>query len=269
MKYCTALLAGLLMAYGAHAQEIRYSYDALGRVSAVTMQTQNTSYMHDAADNRTQVVQGPNIITGTAAGEWVAGTYFTEQIYGLGGDDIVAGAYGSDTNDGGSGWDQAVYGWFSDYTFVLQPNGSIKATYVPTTDIETITNIEGAWSFTSGDHYPLNYLLTITNTVTGTSGIDVINGVGSGGVDRINALGGDDLIAGNGGHDVIDGGSGFDSVYLGGPIGSYLFRKVTMGTTPEAAVQAIYLPTNESELWISIEQVNISGVWYAINDLPY
>ncbi len=161
-------------------------------------------------------------------------TLLGSQLFGDAGDDILRSSLGSDTIDGGSGTDTAVFGGTrASYTVTLS-GGVTTVSNAEGTD--TVTNVERL-QFADGLYNPAGAPLTDgpingtsgADTLNGTSGADVINGLdgddtinGLAGNDAINGGNGDDVLTGGPGDDTIDGGAGTDTVVFSGSIGSYL-----------------------------------------------
>lgn len=85
---------------------------------------------------------------------FLAGTEGNDNLYGLAGDDELAGYEGDDLIDGGDGDDQAIfYGAISDYTFVLNMDGSVTATSLGE-GVDTLVSIEAVY-FVTGNTWSL------------------------------------------------------------------------------------------------------------------
>lgn len=79
--------------------------------------------------------------------DWLGGTPAGDRLYGLAGDDALFGGGGDDLILGGDGYDTALYdGASTDFTFTLNPDGSVTAT--DTSGLEgadTLVNIQAVY----------------------------------------------------------------------------------------------------------------------------
>ncbi len=207
-----------------------------------------TSY--GAGGDRLNGMDGNDTILAGAGDDVVTGGNQNDTIYGDEGNDILSGNAGDDTIYAGNGNDTVVYDsgadTFSDSggtDLISITNAAITASNVtllrPSSnagDLQILLNgnlaftLQGQFNFDQGfetlkfaNGSTMN-LSTVQYTSTGTSGSDLLYGIGYGGnpSDIINANGGDDYIygfqgddkiTGGVGNDVIDGGEGND-VYL-------------------------------------------------------
>ena len=78
---------------------------------------------------------------------WVEGTLFSDNIYGLEGDDTLVGREGDDFLYGGEGFDQANYfGSSTDFSFVQNADGSVTVTdLVGNEGVDILSGIEAIY----------------------------------------------------------------------------------------------------------------------------
>lgn len=158
---------------------------------------------------------GNDILSGGAGDDFVDGGDGADQLSGDDGDDGLYGGLGNDILNGGAGYDEAVYfdGMQSGYTIVRQFDGSVIITDADTSDgdegIDTLTDVESVYFESSGTIVQISDIV-----VNGTSGADTIQG--SSVDDTIDGKLGDDVLSGKAGADIIRGDAGNDLVrYLG------------------------------------------------------
>jgi len=133
--------------------------------------------------------------TGTGGDDVIPGTDGNDTQSGLGGNDILLGSPGADTLDGGGGNDTADY------------SGSPAGV---TVDLDTGVG-SGGWA--EGDK-----LISIENVI-GSSFNDVL--YGTAGSNVLIGGAGDDVLHGRGGDDVLNGGAGFDRIVFRGDFQTY------------------------------------------------
>ena len=141
---------------------------------------------------------------GTAASEFLYGSYLADQIDGAGGSDVLRGGGGDDILNGGDGVDQASFAdAVSGVTVDLRLTG--PQTVGGGLGSDTLISIEEIIGSAYGDH------------LAGDNGVNYISG-------------GD-------GDDVIDGGLGADG--LAGDGGNDLFRFTSVSLTPVAQIGTV------------------------------
>ena len=132
---------------------------------------------------------GPNVITGTSAGE---------SIYARAGNDVVNGAGGNDELDGGPGADVLNGG-----------DGSDAVLYDGSTGVSvTLDGVANDGAAGEGDNVGAD-----VEDIFGGDGADKL--IGSRSANTIDGAGGDDHITGGAGKDAIFGGSGDDVIDAG------------------------------------------------------
>lgn len=158
---------------------------------------------------------GNDILSGGAGDDFVDGGDGADQLSGDDGDDGLYGGLGNDILNGGAGYDEAVYfdGMQSGYTIVRQFDGSVIITDTDTSDgdegIDTLTDIESIYFESSGTTVQIADIV-----LNGTSGADTIQG--SSVDDTIDGKLGDDVLSGKAGADIIRGDAGNDLIrFLG------------------------------------------------------
>ena len=127
-----------------------------------------------------------NSINGTNAANTLAGWGGNDSIYALGGNDIVSGGAGDDILDGGDGVDTV--------TFKIGATGGVSVDLSITAKQNTGQGIDKITNF---------------ENLEGTQFDDTL--IGNNGVNKISALGGNDIIRGRGGDDDLTGGNGNDT----------------------------------------------------------
>ena len=148
-------------------------------------------------------------VTGTNGADSLLGNALGNDIYGLDGDDVLAGAGGNDTLDGGGGHDVAAFaGASTDYRASLDDGGIMVEDLAGGEGADWLVGIE-ALHF-AGDDVTL---LPGDLPALGTSGNDAL--AGSARPDSLFGQEGDDSLDGLGGDDMLDGGEGDDSYALG------------------------------------------------------
>jgi Ca2+-binding RTX toxin-like protein len=147
-------------------------------------------------------------IIGTNRGDVLTGASATNDIHGLGGNDLIDGGLGADTLDAGPGIDTATY---------------LSRTAAVAISLDDVAN-DGA----AGE---LDNVASDFENITGGSGSDTLVGndgsnglVGEAGDDVLMGLGTNDLIDGGFGTDTMLGGSGTDTVTYAGRIGAVTVR---------------------------------------------
>lgn len=179
-----------------------------------------------AATVEIDVALDPNWIRGTEGDDpWLPGTGADNLIEGFNGDDVMRGYAGNDTMDGGAGFDQANYnGSPADYIFTQNPDNSVTVLDTSTTDVDEGTDaligVEAIWFIQSKTFLLLDDILPIR----GTEGDDLWL-PGNSLANRIEGLGGDDVMRGYEGDDTLDGGAGFDKANYDGSPADYSFTQ--------------------------------------------
>ena len=144
-------------------------------------------------------------VTGTNASDpKLEGTSLADQIFGLGGNDILIGFDGDDLLEGGAGADE-LFGstGFDTASYKGSPSG---------------VAIELQYGFVSGGHAAGDHLYSIEGVIGSAYG-DVLDGSdqrdvlrGEGGADFLFGYDGNDLLDGGSGNDELDGGAGADEL---------------------------------------------------------
>jgi Ca2+-binding RTX toxin-like protein len=151
------------------------------------------------------------IVNGTNASDpELEGTNLADQIFGLGGDDILIGFGGDDTLEGGAGADQ-----------LFGSGGLDLASYKGSAAGVQISLYDDLTGYASGGDATGDRIASIEGAIGSAYG-DVFYGNGQrnvfrgeGGNDTLVGLGGNDRLEGGGGNDVLNGGAGNDEL-LGG-----------------------------------------------------
>jgi Ca2+-binding RTX toxin-like protein len=144
-------------------------------------------------------------LSGSAAGDILAGDNLGNGLFGLGGNDLLIGNGGDDALTGGLGADILSGG---DGVDTASYEGAAAGVYA-----NLLTSSENNGD-AAGDSY-----LSIEN-LSGSATADVLAGDNLG--NGLFGLGGNDSLVGNGGSDILDGGTGADA--LAGGTGNDLFR---------------------------------------------
>ncbi len=139
---------------------------------------------------------------GTSGADFLKGSIYNDQLYGLAGDDTLQGSLGADLLDGGPGNDTVDY---SD-SVENDINNQISGVDV---DLTRSSQLDG--------HAEGDILVSIEN-ITGSNYDDHL--VGDQGVNVIKGSYGHDIIDGGGGADQLYGGAGDDAITLTGDGGS-------------------------------------------------
>lgn len=151
----------------------------------------------------------------TVPGHAVQPTYpLGSELHGDAGNDILRSSVGSDTLDGGSGADTAVFtGMRSAYTISLSGGVTTVSNGEASDTVTNVERLQFADMVTDAAGIPEAPPIAGTenaDTLNGTDGDDIINGLG--GADRINGAAGNDQINGGLGNDILFGGLGSDIV---------------------------------------------------------
>ena len=232
------------------------------------------------------------LFNGTSAANHIVGTTAADTIRGYGGNDILEGRGGNDRIYGGAGNDTLIGGTGNDtmsggtgndvFQFaagdaqdvvtdlrlgdvikisgyalaqsLIQVGTSVVLTLSSSDKItilnSSVASVQASLQFGAGSGSGG----TSGNTITGTSGWDVLNGTA-----------GDDIIKGLGGYDVINGGSGNDLIY-GGMSGDNLYGgpgadKFIYTSAPEAPPYGLmYYESDTISDWQSIDKIDLSAV---------
>jgi Ca2+-binding RTX toxin-like protein len=205
--------------------------------------------------------------TGTTANNTLNGWAFRDNMYGLGGDDILISGQGDDVLVGGDGAD-TLYGSIgrdryiyasTDGSDIIEDSGTVLAE----TDTLEFTDINSGALVLTREGNDIKVTLTTTATITiksmfyGTYGIERFefadgttwyrtdifeatryNGttgddslVGTAFLDNIYGLDGNDSISGGAGNDTLVGGKGTDALDGGDGSDRYVWTKFDTGTT--------------------------------------
>jgi Ca2+-binding RTX toxin-like protein len=148
---------------------------------------------------------GNNALTGTAAGDYLMGLEGNDTMLGGDGDDMFSlvmgteGSYGSDSIDGGAGFDWLFFGFgLGMPTVPLNINlGTGEVSGLHPGDSATALNIEGVIASSLND-----------SIVGGTTGNELDGGPGN---DTLRGEGGNDTLFGYSGNDSLVGGTGRDT----------------------------------------------------------
>jgi Ca2+-binding RTX toxin-like protein len=161
-----------------------------------------------------------NLTTGVATGEGNDTLTSIENVTTGAGNDSITGSSGNNTIDGGAGSDVVVFtGALSDYTIVLNADGSYTVTdnrVSPNDGVDTLFNIEQV-QFTD-DTYNLTALTGGNDTSAGTAGNDLIF-----------AGAGDDTLTSSAGNDSYNGGTGIDTLIFTSQVSVNLATGVAVG----------------------------------------
>ena len=148
---------------------------------------------------------GDNVLTGTFFGDELQGLGGNDTLSGLGGADVFDGGAGDDTLDGGAGSDTASYASADAAVAVSLAIAGAQATGAA--GIDTLLAMENL----TGSGFD--------DVLTGDAGDNVLSGLaghdhlfGGDGSDTLHGGDGDDILIGGAGADVLDGGEGFDLV---------------------------------------------------------
>jgi Ca2+-binding RTX toxin-like protein len=172
------------------AAGVAYGFVTVARLAGVNVEAFTDDNFAPAIPPTGESVPGKNV-TGTSAGQKMAGGFFTDTLSGLGGDDSIKGGGDSDQIDGGEGNDE-LEGQSGNDT-ILGGNGS-----------DVIFGGAGDDSIDGGAD---------SDTIQGDAGNDVIAGGAGGG--RFLGNEGDDTLTGGDNIDTLWGGAGADSMMAG------------------------------------------------------
>jgi Ca2+-binding RTX toxin-like protein len=174
-----------------------------------------------------------------------------DNLYGGAGEDLLYGEAGDDVIDGGVGDDEVGYaGKRVNFTFSRNVDGSVTA--VDATGVEgtdRLINVE--YLYFAGD--AAGAVMTDVVVGYGTAGADTINGAG--GKDNIYGLGGDDTLQGYQGNDLIDGGAGTDTAVFSLNRANYTYLRNTDGSIKVTATSG----TDGVDTLIGVESVLFKG----------
>lgn len=169
------------------------------------------------------------------------------KLFGLGGNDRLAGGVGKDSLDGGTGIDTLIGGLGSDTYTVDSLSDVVSEAIVfpgPNSDVDTLvyglttvgtvslggtvsglaasktySGIENLTLGSSTGTFAHNGIGNdAANTIVGNSGANKLHGLN--GNDTLQGGAGNDLLSGAAGNDVLSGGSGNDTIVLGSRTGS-------------------------------------------------
>jgi hypothetical protein len=169
--------------------------------------------LFSTATLRIHVSDSVPLSVGTTGGDTMAAAVEGSHIAGLQGDDIIYGAAGNDTVDGGPGLDY--------FSFLSSPNGI-------TVNL-TVTSPQNTG-------YGLDSLINIEN-IEGSDYADGI--VGNAGDNVLVGRDGNDSIDGGDGNDGIEGGAGNDTLVGGAGIDTVSYANATSGVQIDLATTAV------------------------------
>ena len=209
-------------------------------------------------------------ITGTDASDpELEGSLLADQIFGLGGDDILIGFEGDDELEGGKGADDLFGSSGFDYASY---RGSAQAVYVSLGAFDAgggdatgdrLYGIEGVIGSANGDSLLGD---DQRNIIRGESGSDALLGFGGddtvhggAGNDWFEGGGGTDDLRGDAGNDVLDGGAGNDVLRGGAGIDTASFYGVGV-SADLASGTAVGGALIDTDRLLGIE--NLSGTGY-------
>lgn len=215
----------------------------------------------------------PNVILGTAAGDWLMGTELDDDFDGGAGNDVMYGAAGIDyfyIEGHNQGADRIIGGADFDVIYASDGDDTITLLDMPSTD--SIEEIDGGLGM---------------NIITGTLGnnildfsrtrlVDIHHIDGRAGNDDIRGSQGDDIIVGGLGNDTLRGLGGNDFYLFGRRQGRDLIANHTPGSAEtdalwiyDVAHDDLWLSRNGYDLLIDVvgttDQVKISN-WYFTPD---
>ncbi len=161
------------------------------------------------------------------ADDWIEGTLGADQIFGLGGDDVITARNGNDTINGGLDTD-IIYAGSGDDLILLSPGedqifggsgiDTVTLSDLVVTEAVTIDFLRNEIVLPGGE---IQFVTDVERAIASPFddtliGDDVGNGLfGGTGDDLIRARGGNDFVQGNEGNDQIFGAGGNDQLYLG------------------------------------------------------
>lgn len=174
-----------------------------------------------------------------------------DNLYGGAGEDLLYGEAGDDVIDGGAGDDEVGYaGMQANFTFSRNADGSVTA--IDATGVEgTDRLIDVEYLYFAGD--PSGGVMSDLVVGYGTAAADTINGAGD--KDNIYGLGGDDTLQGFQGDDLIDGGDGFDTAVLSLDRASYTYLRNADGSIKVTATSG----SEGGDTLVNVESVLFAG----------
>jgi serralysin len=144
-------------------------------------------------------------ITGSAYNDQLVASNVSNNLRGLGGDDVIYGRQGDDTLDGGEGNDM-LHGSEGADALIGGAGTDIASYYFATSGVALDLDTGGTVGDASGDSF-----LSIERVYGSDAGNDTIRG--SAEANQIRGFGGDDVLYGEAGGDTLFGDNGNDTLY--------------------------------------------------------
>jgi VCBS repeat-containing protein len=214
------------------------------------------------------------IVIGTNAADdltsYVGDASETYHVYGMDGDDTLAGNLGSDTLDGGAGNDTATYSDSNDRVYVDLHNQVYSLGHAQGDTLVSIENVIGSAynDILSGNEQNNEFWGgNGSDTLYGNGGADTLWGEagndslwGGSGDDLLYGGAGDDTLSGDTGNDTLEGGLGKDTLWGGDGRDTASYRNASGGVGANLNLGGGLSGEAQGDMYASIE--NLMGSAY-------